>query len=149
MALGITLTYAAPDNDILFTANAMKSTQAVTILSALAQESRLAVYRLLIEHAPDGLAASAIAEKLGVPNATLSFHLKELAHAGLVVSKQSGRFVYYSPVIEAMNDLIGYLTDHCCSQSGAHCDAVGPLCAPSKIKKTKAMPRSSQRKATA
>lgn len=101
----------------------MKSKQAVTILSALAQESRLAVYRLLIEHAPDGLAASAIAEKLGVPNATLSFHLKELSHAGLVVSQPSGRFVYYSPVIEAMDDLIGYLTDHCCSQSGGTCAA--------------------------
>ncbi|WP_458068497.1 ArsR/SmtB family transcription factor [Rhodanobacter sp. BL-MT-08] len=127
----------------------MKSTQAVTILSALAQESRLAVYRLLIEHAPNGLAASAIAEKLGVPNATLSFHLKELSHAGLVVSKQSGRFVYYSPVIEAMNDLIGYLTDHCCSQSGVSCDAVSPSGAPGKIKKTSETPRSNQRKAIA
>lgn len=122
------------------TANAMKSTQAVTILSALAQESRLAVYRLLIEHAPDGLAASAIAEKLAIPNATLSFHLKELSHAGLVSSKQSGRFVYYSPVISSMNDLIGYLTDHCCSKSGADCDAVFASCAGGKIKKTKVKP---------
>ena len=125
----------------------MKSSQAVKILSALAQESRLAVYRLLIEHAPDGLAASAIAEKLGVPNATLSFHLKELSHAGLVVSKQSGRFVYYSPVIEAMNDLIGYLTDHCCSQTGASCDRVGNLRESSRTKK--APTRSNQRKAIA
>lgn len=109
----------------------MKSTQAVKILSALAQESRLAVYRLLIEHAPDGLAASAIAEKLGVPNATLSFHLKELSHAGLVVSKQSGRFVYYSPVIGAMNDLIGYLTDHCCSHSDGSCTVAKTSCKPS------------------
>ncbi len=99
----------------------MQTKQALTILSALAQESRLAVYRLLIEHAPEGLAASAIAEKLGLPNATLSFHLKELSHAGLVTSQQSGRFIYYAPVIEAMNDLIGYLTDHCCSQSDGNC----------------------------
>ena len=99
----------------------MKSTEAVTILAALAQGSRLAVYRLLIERAPAGLAASAIAEQLGIPNATLSFHLKELAHAGLVASRQSGRFIYYSPVIESMNSLIGYLTDHCCSQSGEDC----------------------------
>ncbi|WP_458071948.1 ArsR/SmtB family transcription factor [Rhodanobacter sp. BL-MT-08] len=99
----------------------MQSKQAVTILSALAQESRLAVYRLLIEHAPEGLAASVIAQKLGLANATLSFHLKELSHAGLVASRQDGRFIYYSPVLATMNELIGYLTDHCCSQSGGAC----------------------------
>jgi ArsR family transcriptional regulator, arsenate/arsenite/antimonite-responsive transcriptional repressor len=95
------------------------------------------------------VAASAIAEKLGVSNATLSFHLKELSHTGLVVSRQSGRFVYYSPVIEAMNDLIGHLTDHFCSQSGANCDAVSASCESSKIKKTKATSRLNQRKAIA
>lgn len=110
----------------------MQNKQAITILAALAQESRLAVYRLLIEHAPEGLAASAIAEKLGLPNATLSFHLKELSHAGLVSSRQSGRFIYYAPVIEAMNELIGYLTDHCCSQSDGTCSTTAAKCAPSK-----------------
>lgn len=109
----------------------MQTKQVLTILSALAQESRLAVYRLLIEHAPDGLAASAIAEKLGLPNATLSFHLKELSHAGLVTSRQSGRFIYYAPVIEVMNDLIGYLTDHCCSQSDGGCGVDKTSCEPS------------------
>ncbi|MGY3041622.1 ArsR family transcriptional regulator [Rhodanobacter sp. TND4EL1] len=109
----------------------MQTKQALTILSALAQESRLAVYRLLIEHAPDGLAASVIAEKLGLANATLSFHLKELSHAGLVTSEQSGRFIYYAPVIEAMNDLIGYLTDHCCSQSDGSCGVGKTSCKPS------------------
>ena len=99
----------------------MQSKHAVTLLSALAQSSRLAVYRLLIEHAPDGLAASAIAQKLDLANATLSFPLKELSHAGLVASRQAGRFIYYSPVIAAMNELIGYLTDHCCSQSEGAC----------------------------
>ena len=107
----------------------VQTKQALTILSALAQESRLAVYRLLIEHAPDGLAASVIAEKLGLANATLSFHLKELSHAGLVTSQQSGRFIYYAPVIEAMNDLIGYLTDHCCSQSDGSCGVDKSSCA--------------------
>ena len=111
----------------------MQTKQALTILSALAQESRLAVYRLLIEHAPDGLAASAIAEKLGLPNATLSFHLKELSHAGLVTSQQSGRFIYYAPVIEAMNDLIGYLTDHCCSQSDGNCGVAESSCKPKAV----------------
>lgn len=110
----------------------MQNKQAITILSALAQESRLAVYRLLIEHAPEGLAASAIAEKLGLPNATLSFHLKELSHAGLVSSRQSGRFIYYTPVIEVMDELIGYLTDHCCSQSGDTCTTATAKCAPGK-----------------
>jgi DNA-binding transcriptional ArsR family regulator len=109
----------------------MQNRQAITILAALAQESRLAVYRLLIEHAPEGLAASAIAEKLGLPNATLSFHLKELSHAGLVSSRQSGRFIYYAPVIETMDDLVGYLTDHCCSQSGGVRSAAA-RCAPAK-----------------
>jgi len=107
----------------------VQTKQALTILSALAQESRLAVYRLLIEHAPDGLAASVIAEKLGLANATLSFHLKELSHAGLVTSQQSGRFIYYAPVIKAMNDLIGYLTDHCCSQSDGSCGVDKSSCA--------------------
>ena len=106
----------------------MQSKQAVNILSALAQESRLAVYRLLIEHAPDVLAASVIAHKLGLANATLSFHLKELSHAGLVTSRQEGRFIYYSPVITAMNDLISYLTDHCCSQSGGNCTTGKAAC---------------------
>ena len=110
----------------------MLNKQAITILAALAQESRLAVYRLLIEHAPEGLAASAIAEKLGLPNATLSFHLKELSHAGLVSSRQSGRFIYYAPVIEAMNELIGYLTDHCCSQSDGTCSTSTAKCAPAR-----------------
>ena len=99
----------------------MQTKQAIAALSALAQESRLAVYRLLVEHAPDGLAASAIAEKLGLANATLSFHLKELVHAGLISSRQEGRFIYYSPVIAAMTALVGYLTENCCSASSQSC----------------------------
>ena len=110
----------------------MQNRQAITILAALAQESRLAVYRLLVEHAPEGLAASAIAEKLGLPNATLSFHLKELSHAGLVSSRQSGRFIYYAPVIETMDELVGYLTDHCCSPSGGTCAPATRKSAPAK-----------------
>lgn len=92
----------------------MKSTQTVKMLSALAQESRLAIFRLLVEQGPEGLPVGTIGEALSIPNATLSFHLKELLHAGLVTSQQSGRFVYYAPVIDAMNDLVGYLTDNCC-----------------------------------
>jgi ArsR family transcriptional regulator len=126
----------------------MQSKQAVNILSALAQESRLAVYRLLIEHAPDGLAASVIAQKLGLANATLSFHLKELSHAGLVASRQEGRFIYYSPVITAMNDLISYLTDHCCSQSGGNCTTGMAACKPATATKPRAT-TATRRRATA
>jgi DNA-binding transcriptional ArsR family regulator len=103
----------------------MQTKQAIALLSALAQESRLAVYRLLVEHAPDGLVASAIAERLGVANTTLSFHLKELVHAGLISSRQEGRFIYYAASMAAMDDLIGYLTENCCC-------ATGKTCAPAK-----------------
>lgn len=92
----------------------MQTTQTVKMLSALAQESRLSIFRLLVQQGPDGLPVGVIGEQLGIPNATLSFHLKELLHAGLVTSRQSGRFIYYAPVIEAMNDLVGFLTENCC-----------------------------------
>lgn len=99
----------------------MQTKQAITVLSALAQESRLAVYRLLVEHAPDGLAASAIAEQLGLANATLSFHLKELVHAGLITSRQEGRFIYYAAAMDTMSQLMGYLTQNCCRATGRTC----------------------------
>lgn len=92
---------------------------AVTSLLALAQETRLAVFRLLVEAGPDGMNAGAIAETMDVPAATLSFHLKELQRAGLVVSRQKGRFIFYSANFPAMDDLIAYLTDNCCH--GAQC----------------------------
>ncbi|MFA7268294.1 MAG: metalloregulator ArsR/SmtB family transcription factor [Sterolibacterium sp.] len=92
----------------------MEINTAVRSLVALAQETRLAVFRLLVEAGPEGRNAGAIAEAMGVPAATLSFHLKELSHAGLVVSRQEGRFIFYSANFEAMDDLIAYLTDNCC-----------------------------------
>ena len=87
---------------------------ALVALSALAQESRLDVFRLLVEQGPEGLSAGAIAERLGVANATLSFHLKELSHAGLISARQVGRFIYYSANFRTMNQLIEYLTENCC-----------------------------------
>ena len=88
--------------------------EAVDALSALAQASRLAIYRLLVERGPDGAAAGAIGEKLDLPPATLSFHLAHLARAGLVRARQDGRFVIYRADFERMNDLVGYLSENCC-----------------------------------
>ncbi|WP_266158233.1 ArsR/SmtB family transcription factor [Dyella silvatica] len=127
----------------------MQTRQAITILSALAQESRLAVYRLLIEHAPEGLAASVIAEKLGLANATLSFHLKELLHAGLVSSQPSGRFIYYTPVIAAMSELMAYLTENCCSQSATGSDTAIAACTSSTAKKSPRPPSTKRRTTSA
>lgn len=92
----------------------MESKDAVEALAALAQTSRLEVYRLLVQAGPEGIAASEIAEKLQIPANTLSFHLKNLNHADLVQSRQEGRFVYYSANYEQMNALLGFLTENCC-----------------------------------
>jgi DNA-binding transcriptional ArsR family regulator len=92
----------------------MKIEAAVRSLAALAQDSRLQVFRLLVQAGPEGLAAGEIAERLGLPASTLSFHLKALNHAGLVAPRQESRFVYYSANFEAMNALLGYLSENCC-----------------------------------
>jgi ArsR family transcriptional regulator, arsenate/arsenite/antimonite-responsive transcriptional repressor len=96
----------------------MESKEAVEALGALAQDSRLQIYRLLVQAGPEGLAASEIAERLGVPPNTLSFHLKTLSHAELVKSRQEGRFIYYSTNYEQMNALLGFLTENCCGGQG-------------------------------
>jgi ArsR family transcriptional regulator, arsenate/arsenite/antimonite-responsive transcriptional repressor len=92
----------------------MESKIAVEALGALAQESRLRVYRLLVQAGPEGIAASDIATRVGVPANTLSFHLKTLSHADLVESRQEGRFIYYSANYVHMNALLGFLTENCC-----------------------------------
>jgi len=92
----------------------METKQAVDALSALAQETRLGVYRLLVEAGPDGMAAGAIGEELELPAPTLFFHLAHLTRAGLVRSRQEGRFVIYSADFKNMNQLVGFLTENCC-----------------------------------
>jgi DNA-binding transcriptional ArsR family regulator len=92
----------------------MESSSAVNALSALAQESRLAVFRTLVQAGAGGVAAGELAQRLGVPANTLSFHLKILSQAGLVQGRQEGRFVFYSANYEAMNRLVGFLTENCC-----------------------------------
>lgn len=98
----------------------MENKTAVQSLAALAQASRLAIFRLLVEAGPSGLPAGQIADKLAFAPATLSFHLKELNRAGLVTAHQEGRFVIYATNFDAMNHLITFLTDNCCA--GAPCE---------------------------
>ena len=92
----------------------MEMKQAIDALAALAQSTRLSVFRLLVEAGPEGLAAGAIGEELALPPATLSFHLAHLSRAGLVKGRQEGRFVIYSADFASMNALVGYLTENCC-----------------------------------
>lgn len=116
----------------------MKTPDAVKALAALAQDSRLAVYRLLVEQGPAGLSAGTIAERLDMPSATLSFHLKELANARLVSARQDGRFIYYAASFDRMNDLIGFLTENCCQ--GAEClvECAPKAAAGAKVRRTRA-----------
>jgi len=92
----------------------MKSNIVVRALGALAHESRLAIFRALVVAGPEGLAAGDIAQQLGVSPSSLSFHLKDLSHAGLVDARQDGRFIFYSANFNAMSGLIGFLTENCC-----------------------------------
>jgi ArsR family transcriptional regulator len=93
----------------------MKSDAAVAALAALAQESRLALFRLLVKRGPEGYTPGEIAGRLEIPAPTLSFHLKTLSAAGLVDSRRDGRHLFYSANFDTMNGVLGFLTDHCCS----------------------------------
>lgn len=93
--------------------------QVIDALAALAHRSRLAIFRLLVQAGPRGLAAGAIGAKLELPPATLSFHLAHLARAGLVQGRQEGRFVIYCASFDNTNALVGFLTENCCG--GASC----------------------------
>jgi ArsR family transcriptional regulator, arsenate/arsenite/antimonite-responsive transcriptional repressor len=104
------------------------SARVVASLAALAQATRLSIFRLLLEYAPNGLTPGAIATKLSLAPATLSFHLKELANAGLIADRRESRFIWYQADVSAMRRLIGYLTENCCRATrGNRCD---PACAP-------------------
>jgi ArsR family transcriptional regulator, arsenate/arsenite/antimonite-responsive transcriptional repressor len=115
----------------------MEMSRAVHALSALAQETRLKIYRLLVEAGPDGLSAGLVGEELDLPPATLSFHLAHLTRAGLARSRQDGRFVIYSADFENMTALVGYLTENCCG--GGACP---PSCAPASKKARRITERS-------
>lgn len=92
----------------------MENKAIISSLAALAQSSRLAVFRTLVQAGPDGLAAGKISELTGIPPSSLSFHLKELSHADMVTSQQAGRFVIYTANFTTMNALLGFLTENCC-----------------------------------
>lgn len=92
----------------------MKSNTAVQSLAALAHETRLGIFRLLVRHAPDGQCAGDICQALRLAPATASFHLKELAGAGLIQARQDGRYIYYAPDFQAMRALTAYLLENCC-----------------------------------
>ena len=97
----------------------MDTLVAAEILAALGHESRLAIFRLLIEAGPDGINATAIGDKLGIPNATLSFHLSHLSRVGLIKGERESRYIHYSAEYATMDDLIAFLTRNCCQ--GGQC----------------------------
>lgn len=112
----------------------MTSDAAVAALAALAQSSRLAVFRALVQAGPSGLAAGDIAKQTRIAPSSLSFHLKELAHAGLVKASPQGRFIFYSANFLAMDALLSFLTDNCCG--GADC---GVACEPVAKRKRRSL----------
>src|SRR5579863_29420 len=119
----------------------MKIPQVIEALGALAHEHRLKVYRLLVERGPQGLPAGAIAEAIGVLPTSLSFHLQALHRARLILQRREGRQLFYSADFEAMNALVGYLTENCCAGSGEACSSEAcatpckPLAAPKTVKR--------------
>ncbi|MFZ1906070.1 MAG: winged helix-turn-helix domain-containing protein [Steroidobacteraceae bacterium] len=113
----------------------MKSKDAIAALSALASDARLAVYRLLVKRGPEGYTPSELAGRLDLPSPTLSFHLKGLVQAGLVVSRRQSRNLYYSPNFERMNSLLGFLTENCCSLAGEACGVDCQPAMPSQARK--------------
>ncbi len=117
----------------------METKAAVRALSALAHDSRLGIFRLLVARGPEGLNAGAIGERLDIPPPTLSFHLKELDYAGLVTQRQEGRFVVYAADFEAISALLEFLTENCCG---------GNVCIATKPRGRQATPSRGRRGAT-
>ena len=112
----------------------MESIIVIIALSALAQETRLAVFRLLVQAGPTGLPAGEIAARLNCPSNTLSFHLRELSHAGLVRAARQSRSIIYTADFEAMRGLLGFLTENCCTLlPGASCNPDTPGCGSSPM----------------
>jgi ArsR family transcriptional regulator, arsenate/arsenite/antimonite-responsive transcriptional repressor len=126
----------------------MKKSTVIGALGALAQETRLDIFRLLVQKGPEGMPAGDIGARLGQPSPTMSFHLNQLRFAGLVTSRRESRSIIYSANFKAMNDLIAYLTENCCGGRPELCDPVaasgcGSECAPQQSITTKKNRRAS------
>ena len=106
----------------------MNSDSAVVALTALAQSSRLAIFRLLVTSGSDGISAGKIGQELSLPAATLSFHLKELSHAGLISQERQGRNLIYRAAFDTMNALLAYLTENCCEGQACTPDGAAASC---------------------
>jgi DNA-binding transcriptional ArsR family regulator len=106
----------------------MKKSDVIEALSALAQETRLDIFRLLVQAGEDGIPAGRIGERLGLPSPTLSFHLNQMRHAGLIAPRREGRSIIYAADFHAMNELMGFLTENCCRGDSAACGV--PICDP-------------------
>lgn len=107
----------------------MERSDAISALAALAQESRLDIYRLLVQAGSSGMPAGRIGERLGVPSATLSFHLNQLRQAGLITFQRQGRSLIYAAEYAAMNGLLAYLTENCCQDGSCGTDRCRPAAA--------------------
>ncbi len=116
----------------------MDARQIVGALGALAHETRLETFRLLVQRGPDGLAAGALADALKVPPSSLTFHLQQLAHAGLVTQRRLSRQIIYAADFTAMNAVVGYLTENCCGSG-----ACAPACRPAQTGKATSTKRKS------
>jgi DNA-binding transcriptional ArsR family regulator len=115
----------------------MKKSTVIAALGALAQETRLDIFRMLVQKGPEGLPAGEIGSRLAQPSPTMSFHLNQLRFAGMVTSRRESRSIIYSANFKAMNDLLGYLTENCCGGRTELCSPAvgqncGPQCAPEK-----------------
>lgn len=106
----------------------LEAPQVVAALAALAQSTRLAIYRLLVVSGSEGLPAGQIAERLQLAPATLSFHFKTLSHAGLIESRQEGRYIFYVANYSVMNEMLAYLTENCCAGAGESCEVQVSKC---------------------
>ena len=114
----------------------MEKSGAIAALAALAQETRLDIFRLLVQAGTEGMPVGQIGERLGLPSATLSFHLNQLKQADLVVFRREGRSLIYTAAYPVMNALLGYLTENCCQGDAAACgvDLCTPVCEPESAK---------------
>ena len=117
----------------------MEKTDAIVALAALAHETRLDVFRLLVQTGPEGMPAGRIGERLGLPSATLSFHLNHLRHAGLVTFRRESRSLIYAAEFDAMNGLLTYLTQNCCQGDTSSCSVA--VCDSNTLVKPKARTR--------